>query len=91
MTKDVLIEKGSLGTRLGTYALDLLTWVCSTIILYFVILYSVFATGFNFVTNSNTINRFKEENNLNLKYGEDYKSYKEVIDDFFFVNLSFTR
>ena len=85
MTKDVLIEKGSLGTRLGTYALDLLTWVCSTIILYFVILYSVFATGFNFVTNSNTINRFKEENNLNLKYGEDYKSYKEVIDDFFFV------
>ena len=84
MERDLLIEKPSLGTRFLTYFGDLVIAIISTIVLYFVILYGVFATAFNYIGNTNYINETYDEYNLNIRYGEDYQVYEEVLEDFYF-------
>ena len=83
MNNSVLLEKANLGKRLLAYGLDILSTLISTIILYFIVLYSIFS-GMGYISNSHKINEYNVQYNLDYRFGEGYKTYKEVIDKFYF-------
>lgn len=84
MDKSVRIQQGMLGHRLAAFLLDLSTIVVSTLVLYLIILYAVFATCFNYVGNQNRIKEIEEHYVLNLASGLDYKEYEIVLQNFYF-------
>lgn len=86
MTKEVLIEKPSTGSRLLSYVLDLLSVALSTLVLYFIVIYSFF--GVNYTTNQRYIKEKRVEYNLNMKYGEvETDEYEKVIKQLYFVDF----
>ena len=87
MKKEVLIEKGAVGSRLLAFFLDLLSTILGTIVLYFVIVYGVFATGFNYVGRNNNLKATNTSYKLDYKYGQSYTKYEEVIQEFYFVHF----
>ena len=87
MNKELLIEKPSMGSRFLAYFLDIGTVVLSTIALYFIILYAIFGSAFNYIGNSNYINEVYEEYNLNIAYDTNYKPYEEVLQQIYFEDF----
>lgn len=87
MKKEVLIEKGAVGSRLLAFLLDLLSTILGTIVLYFVIVYGVFATGFNYVGRNNNLKATNTSYKLDYKYGQSYTKYEEVVQEFYFVHF----
>lgn len=84
MDKSVRIQQGMLGHRLVALLLDLGSIIVSTLILYLIILYAVFATCFNYVGKQNEILEIENKYNLNLETGLDYTEYEAVLQDFYF-------
>lgn len=87
MNKELLIEKPSMGTRFSAYFLDLGATILGTIALYFIILYTVFATGFNYIGNSKYINQIYDEYNLNIGYDTNYEPYEKVLQEIYFEDF----
>lgn len=87
MKNSLLVEKSNIGKRLLAYAIDIVSVILSTLVLFFIILYGVFGTGFNYIGNNKAIEEKSEEYNLTLRYGEDYKKYEEVVKEFYFVHF----
>ena len=84
MHKSARIQQGLLNHRLFAGLLDAVVLFVSSLILYVVLLYTVFAI-FGYVGMTNRISEIEEEFHLTLKEGEDYKVYEEVIQDIYFV------
>ena len=82
MNKELLIEKPSMGARFSAYFLDLGATILGTITMYFIILYMVFATGFNYIGNSNYINQIYDEYNLNIGYDTNYDQYEQILQKY---------
>ena len=87
MNKELLIEKPSMGARFSAYFLDLGATILGTITMYFIILYMVFATGFNYIGNSNYINQIYDEYNLNIGYDTNYEQYEQILQKIYFEDF----
>jgi hypothetical protein len=83
MDKSIRIQKSQLSQKLTASLLDLLAFAVSTLIVYIVILYGVFGTFFNYVSNEKEIKSIETSYNLNLKKNLSYKEYEVVIKDFY--------
>ena len=85
MDRKIRIQEAQVNHKLFSFLYDLLVLCGTTVILYFIILYSVFGLFFNHVSNSNKINEIENTYNLNLEQGLDYSEYEKVLIDFYFV------
>ena len=85
MDRKIRIQEAQVNHKLFSFLYDLLVLCGTTVILYFIILYSVFGLFFNHVSNSNKINEIENTYNLNLEQGLDYSEYEKVLKDFYFV------
>lgn len=83
MHKSARIQPALLNKRLSAGILDTLLLFLSSIIIYFILLYTVFSI-FGYVSMKNDIKDIEVEYSLNLKEGEDYKVYEKVIKDIYF-------
>lgn len=88
MDKRVRIEKGFILHRIFSCLLDILLTSLFTISLYFIVLFGVFGTCFNYVGNEFYINETLKENDLTLSDNLSYEKYEEVIQHFYFDKYS---
>lgn len=84
MNKNIRVQEAQINHKLFAFLYDLFILLASSIALYFIILYGVFATSFNYVSNKNKIVEIENSYNLNLEEGLDYKEYETVLKDFYF-------
>ena len=84
MDKRVRIEKGYILYHIFSYLIDLLFICIGTLSLYFVSIYGIFNTGFNYNQNKESINNILIDYDLNYESGLEYTKYEEVIQDFYF-------
>lgn len=85
MDRKIRIQDAQVNHKLFSFLYDFLVLCGTTLILYFVILYSVFGLFFNHVSNTNRIKEIEDSYNLNLKQGLEYSEYEDVLKDFYFV------
>lgn len=83
MDKSIRIQRCIVSQKLASSFLDLLSTTICSLILYFIILYSVFATGFEYKEKKERINEIETSYNLDLKEGLDYQEYEIVIKNFY--------
>jgi hypothetical protein len=83
MDKSIRIQKCLLSQKLSASILDTITFAITTLLLYITILYGVFGTFFNYVSDTKQIKEIENTYNLNLKKNLDYKEYELVIKDFY--------
>lgn len=85
MDRKIRIQDAQVNHKLFAFLYDLLVLSATTVILYFIILYSVFGVFFNHVSNTKRIDEIEDSYNLNLEQGLDYIEYEQVLKDFYFV------
>ena len=83
MDKSIRIQKCLLSHKLSANILDTIVFALTTLLLYITILYGVFGTFFNYVSNTKQIKDIETSYNLNLKKNLDYKEYETVIKTFY--------
>lgn len=83
MDKSIRIQKNLLSQKLTANLLDTLVLACTTLVLYFVILYGIFGTFFNFVSNTKEIKEIESSYHLDFKKNLDYKEYETAIKTFY--------
>ncbi len=87
MKQSVRISPAPLNNRLGATLLDVLSLFGITIILYFIILYGIFATGFHYMENQSQIEKIEDRYTLNLSSTLSYEEYETIIQKFYFVEF----
>ena len=87
MNKNIRVQEAAINDRLFSMLLDFCLVFASTVILYFVILYSVFATGFDYSNHKSKMHDIENSYNLNLEKGLDYTEYEKVLKTFYFVSF----
>ena len=83
MYKDLRIISVDKNKRLVTYLLDVLSVCVSTTILFFAILYGIFATSFKYVDHKQNVKQYEDHYQLNLPSNLEYKDYETVIKRFY--------
>lgn len=83
MNKDFRIEKPIIYKRILAILFNLVTVGLSTLILYFLLFMQVFESTINFSNNLKNIEEIEQKYSLNIN-SNDYKDYKEVVEDFYF-------
>ena len=84
MNKNIRVQEAQINHKLFAFLYDLAILFATTIALYFVILYGVFASSFNYLDNKSKIEAIETQYNLNIEEGLDYTVYEEVLLDFYF-------
>lgn len=84
MNKNIRVQEAQINHKLFAFLTDLLILLVSSLALYFIILYGIFATNFNYIDNKDRIVEIENSYNLNLEEGLDYTKYEEVLLDFYF-------
>lgn len=84
MERNVRIQEGLLNHRLSSFLFDLASLLISSVAIYFIVLYSIFALGFGYVEKNNQVKQIENEYVLNLEEGLNYKEYETVLKDFYF-------
>ena len=84
MNQSIRVEKAQKSKRLIALAIDLVIIASSTVALFFLMLYAVIGPMFNYSERVNVVKEYRDEYNLNLKEGEDYLVYEEVVKKFYF-------
>lgn len=79
MNKSVKIQEALINHRLFAAILDIVSLVIGTIILYFILIYTVFNFGFGYTKLNDKANFFEEKYSLNLESGLEYTEYEKVI------------
>lgn len=70
--------------KLFAFVLDSITLFVSTFVLYFVVLYGLFATCFHYVDHQNEIKNIEIQYRLDLDDSHSYDEYEAVLQDFYF-------
>ena len=83
MHKSARIQPALLSHRLMVGLLDIFTVFISSLILYFILLYTIFAL-FGYTSMSSRISEIEDEYNLKLVEGEEYKVYEDAIKEIYF-------
>lgn len=84
MKKRIRIEKSPISKVILAYTFDNLSVCLSTLVLYFIILFSIFHSFFSYTDLKNNINNTYEQYNLNLGSNEGYQTYENVLQEFYF-------
>lgn len=84
MNKNIRVQEAQINHKLFSFLGDLFVLLVTSIAIYFIILYGVFATSFNYNNNKDKIFEIENSYNLNLQEGLDYSEYEKVLQDFYF-------
>ena len=84
MEKNIRVQDGLLNHRLFSFILDLISVFVSTLAIYFLVLYTVFSVGFNYIEKNDRVLEIENEYVLNLEEELNYTEYEKVLKDFYF-------
>lgn len=70
--------------KLCAFIFDSVSLFLSTLLLYFVILYGVFATCFHYVDHQNEMKDIEIQYRLNFDNSHSYEEYEEILQEFYF-------
>lgn len=87
MKNPIFYEKAQVNKRIYAYLLDILSFALSSVVIFFIVLYSIFVPCFDYNKNKETINEYNIQYNLNYGYGEKYTKYEEAIKKIYFVDF----